>query len=120
MDKDLLKYIRTLSENDTKTLTQKALKTSEEVGELAKVVLPYENAAGTLHRFVNRRQILDSAADIILCALSIAHELDYTDQEINDMIHAKATKWSGLQAKEKKVKYPLPYEIHVTIKWVKN
>jgi hypothetical protein len=36
MNKNTLDYIRSLSTNDKKTLSQKALKTCEEVGELAK------------------------------------------------------------------------------------
>jgi len=115
MDKNLLEFIKSLSLNDKKSLSKKALKTTEEVGELAKAVLPYENAAGTLHRFVGKKAILDSSADIILCALSIAYDLGYNDQDIIDMMNEKAIKWSGLQVKESSVKYPLPYEIHITI-----
>jgi len=115
MNKELLAFIRTLSENDKKTLSQKALKTTEEIGELAKAILPFENAAGTLHRFTDREKILDSSVDVILCALSIAHELKFNDQEIEDMMFEKSRKWSGIQNKESKVKFPLPYEIHITI-----
>ena len=115
MNKELLSFIRTLSENDTKSLTQKALKTTEEVGELAKAILPYENAAGTLHRFVHRREILENAVDTLLCSLSIAYDLKYSDEEIEEMIVEKSTKWSGLQLKESKVKFPLPFEIHITV-----
>lgn len=115
MKKELQEFIKTLSKNDKKTLTQKALKTTEEVGELAKAVLPFENAAGTLHRFVHKRQILENAIDTILCAYSIAYDLNFTDEEIESMILEKATKWSGIQAKEVKVKFPLPYEIHITV-----
>jgi NTP pyrophosphatase (non-canonical NTP hydrolase) len=119
MNKELLSFIRTLSDNDTKTLTQKALKTTEEVGELAKAVLPFENAAGTLHRFIQKKQILENSIDVILCALSIAQSLGYSDQEIEDMMAEKAKKWSGLQAKEVKGKFPLPFEIHVTVEMPK-
>ena len=115
MRSNIYEFIKTLSENDKKNLTGKALKTSEEVGELAKAILPYENASGTLHRFVQRRQILDAAADVMLCALSIAYDLKYTDEEITDMMHEKASKWAGIQAKEGKTIFPLPYEIHVTV-----
>lgn len=115
MNKELLSFIRTLSDADTKTLTQKALKTVEEVGELAKAVLPYENAAGTLHRFVNRRQILENAVDVILCGLSITHDLKYSDAEIEDMMVEKSKKWSGIQTKEGNAKFPLPFEIHITV-----
>lgn len=115
MKRELQTFIQTLSKADKKTLIEKALKTTEEVGELAKAVLPYENAAGTLHRFVHKRQILENAIDTILCAYSIAYDLKFSDEEIESMMLDKATKWAGIQAKEGKVKFPLPYEIHITV-----
>lgn len=115
MNNKIIEFIKTLSKNDKKTLIGKALKTTEEVGELAKAILPYENASGTLHRFVNREQILENAVDVMLCAMSIAYDLKYTDEEIEAMMLEKATKWSGIQAKEDKVTFPLPYEIHITV-----
>ena len=81
MEKELLKYIKTLTDQDTKTLIGKALKTSEETGELAKKVLPYENAAGTLHRFVEKESILEECADIFLCVQSIAYQLGFSDED---------------------------------------
>ena len=42
MKKDFKEFIKQLSLSDPKTLSQKALKTSEEVGELAKAVLLFE------------------------------------------------------------------------------
>lgn len=116
MNEKLLSFIRTLSENDKKTLIGKVAKTAEEVGELAKAALPFENAPGTQHRFVQKKQILENSVDTILCALSIAQSLGYTDEEIEAMMMAKARKWSGLQAREDKAKFPLPFEIHVTVK----
>ena len=44
MDEKLLEYIKMLSINDKKTLTEKVAKLFEEGGELAKVVLPFEGA----------------------------------------------------------------------------
>ena len=38
INQDIVAYIRQLTENDSKTLSQKALKASEEVCELAKCV----------------------------------------------------------------------------------
>lgn len=115
MNKQFLDYIRTLTKSDKKTLSQKALKTAEEVGELAKVVLPFDNAYATNHRFVEREKILEEAIDTTLCALSIAYELNFTDEEIDEMFIRKAEKWAMLQAKEVDLKYPLPYEIHITV-----
>ena len=59
MNTQLLDYIKKLSLDDKKTLSQKALKVAEESGELAKVVLPFDNAAGTIHRFIEKGRILE-------------------------------------------------------------
>ncbi len=115
MNSKLVEYIKHLSLQDKKNLTSKTLKTTEEVGELAKAVLPFENAAGTLHRFTDRNKILENVADVYLSAISIAYGMNFTDEEIENMIERKARKWSMLQANEADVKFPLPYEIHITI-----
>lgn len=114
MTNELLTYIRALSVADTKTLSQKALKAAEEVGELAKWVLPYDNAFATTHRFVDTDKILEEVADVMLTAMSIAYDLEVPDAELFAMMHKKAQKWEMLQQKSS-VGYPLPYEIHVTI-----
>jgi hypothetical protein len=115
MTPNFLNYVRHLSKQDRKSLSQKALKTCEEVGELAKVVLPFDNAYATTHRFTERESILEEAVDTVLCALSVAYDLDFTDEEVDEMMIRKAEKWALLQSKEQDVKYPLPYEIHVTV-----
>lgn len=115
MKKELLKYIKELSLRDSKTLSQKALKVSEESGELARVVLPYDNAAGTIHRFIEDRRVLEESVDVILTAISMAYELGFSDEDIEEMMWDKARKWHGIQAKEGKMEYPVPYEIHVTV-----
>lgn len=120
MNPELLNYIRHLSIEDKKSLTQKALKTTEEVGELAKAILPFENAAGTLHRFTDKNKILENVADVYLSAISIAYGMGFSDEEIEDMIKRKSRKWSMLQTNEKDVKFPLPYEIHITIERPNN
>ena len=108
-------YIKELSKKDKKTLSQKALKLVEEVGELARVVLPYDSAHGTNHRFIDREALLEEIADVHLTNISIAHSLGFTDEELNEMMVRKAEKWATLQAKEDKATFPLPYEIHVTV-----
>lgn len=115
MDPQLLEYIRTLTKADKKTLSQKALKLTEEVGELAKVVLPFENAFATTHRFVDRARILEEIADCQLVLYSLLYDLDYTDEEFDQMVRHKMKYWADLQAREGRAKYPVPYEIHVTV-----
>lgn len=115
MDINLLDYIKKLSLDDKKTLSQKALKVAEESGELAKVVLPFDNAAGTIHRFIEKGRILEESVDVILTAISIAYELGYTHDDIEEVMRLKAEKWQGIQVKENQVTYPIPFEIHVTV-----
>jgi NTP pyrophosphatase (non-canonical NTP hydrolase) len=108
-------FIKTLSIKDKKTLSQKGLKLVEEVGELARVILPYDSAHGTNHRFIDREAILEELADVYLTNISIAHSLGFTDEEFNDMLIKKSEKWSQLQAGEEQAEFPLPFEIHVTV-----
>lgn len=116
MNKQLLDFIKELSIRDKKTLSQKALKNSEECGELAKAVLPYDGAYCTNHRFTDKIKILEEVSDVILTSISIAYHLGYTTDDIEEMLDYKSNKWFELQVKEDKVKYPIPYEIHVTVK----
>lgn len=116
MHKSTLDTLRALTGADTKTLSQKALKAAEEIGELAKVVLPFEGAYATTHRFVDRRRVLEEVVDVILCARSIAYDLDFDDSEIEDMVIHKMRKWAELQSREKKANYPVPYEFHITVR----
>lgn len=116
MNNNLFDLITTLTKGDKKSLSQKALKTTEEVGELAKVILPFENAFATTHRFVDKSRILEEIADTALCIYSIAIELGFNELEIDEMIGMKAKKWAELQARETKAKWPIPFEIHVTVR----
>lgn len=112
---DLKNFIRTLSLKDKKTLSQKALKTCEEVGELAKVILPFDSATGTNHRFASRENILEEICDVYLSIVSIAHELNISDEEFGTMLEKKCYKWNSIQNKETSSPFPLPFEIHITV-----
>jgi hypothetical protein len=116
LNPDLVKFLQALSKSDKKNLTEKALKTSEECGEIARVVLPYQSAFATTHRFVERSAILEECADTMTCCLSIAFDLGYTPAEIEQMVAHKAKKWAELQVREANAKWPVPFEIHVTVK----
>lgn len=108
-------FIKDLSIKDKKTLSQKALKLTEEVGELARVILPYDSAHGTNHRFIDKEAILEEIVDVYLTNISIAHSLGITDDEFNEMLVKKSKKWAKLQSNEECAQFPLPYEIHITI-----
>lgn len=112
---EFLKYVRELTSRDKKTLSQKVVKTMEEVGELSREVLPLENATGTLHRFTTPSGALEEIVDSMLCLLSIGYELGATDDEIEKMLWKKAEYWNQLQLRETGAKFPVPYEIHITV-----
>jgi len=115
MNKFLDDFIKDLSIKDKKTLSQKGLKLAEEVGELARAILPYDSAPGTNHRFSDREQILEEIVDVYLTNISIAHSLGFTDEEMTDMLNKKSKKWAELQLKEEVTTFPLPFEIHITV-----
>ena len=115
MKKELLDFIQALTKKDKKTLSQKTLKTVEEVGELARVVLPYEDAAGTKHRFSDKDKILEEVADSMLCLLSIAYDIGADDEALENVIWKKAEYWAELQNRDVANPFPLPFEIHVSV-----
>lgn len=108
-------FIKNLSIKDKKTLSQKTLKLVEEVGELSRIVLPYDSAHGTNHRFTDKESLLEEIVDVYLSNISIAHSLGFSEEEFNDMLIKKSERWSMLQAAEEKAEFPLPFEIHVTV-----
>lgn len=116
MDNSTLKFVKQLTKLDKKTLTQKALKLAEECGEVAKSVLPFEQAHGTMHRFVHQDAIAENCSDVLLVALSMLYSLGYDDVDIAEIMQRKSLYWSSLQDNESEIDVnALPHEIHVTV-----
>ncbi|QDJ96430.1 hypothetical protein Xoosp13_244 [Xanthomonas phage Xoo-sp13] len=112
--KELIEHIRQLSLKDSKSLSQQALKLFEEGGELAKVVLPYDNAEGSRHKFVDKEMLALAVADVILVAASIAMRCKISDEKLIKALTQKTYYWEKLQSMPSQDAYP--YEIHVTVK----
>lgn len=115
MNKQLLDYIQELSKRDKKNLSQKVSKVFEEGGELAKKALPFDSAYACRHRFVDKHNILEEVVDTMLAAISIAYDLGFSHEDIEEVMEEKAQMWQGLQVKEEAANFPIPYEIHVTV-----
>jgi NTP pyrophosphatase (non-canonical NTP hydrolase) len=116
MNNNIIKMIEELTSLDRKTLTEKALKTAEEVGELARAALPFMGAHGTNHRFMDKRDVLEESADVIICALSTAFEVGASSSDIEEMMKEKSQKWAYLLQREENHLDKTPYEIHITVK----
>jgi NTP pyrophosphatase (non-canonical NTP hydrolase) len=111
-------YIKHLSLNDKKTLTQKTLKLAEELGELSKVILPFEGAYATNHRMYDTQKILEELADIHLVNQSILYSMGFSYSDFDNMVINKSKKWQQLQIKEDfslSKSDLMPYEIHITV-----
>lgn len=108
-------YVRTLSLSDAKTRSQKFGKTMEEMGELARVLLPLENAPGSQHDIWPRVKMLEECCDGILCLLSLAYADGFDDDAVEAMLSRKADKWGEKQEAEGRGKGVFPFEIHVSV-----
>lgn len=116
MNENTLNLVKHLTKLDRKTLTQKALKLSEECGEVSASVLPYEQAPGTMHKFVHKDSIAENCTDVMLVALSMLYSLGYDDSTIGHIMQKKALYWSSLQENEAKLNVKeIPHEIHITV-----
>lgn len=90
VDMDL---IRKLTEKDLKSKEQRALKLSEEVGELAAAILSETNAPGCEYKTLDREDVLQEAADVMIMIHSIIVHYGFTKKEVSDKILEKCKKW---------------------------
>lgn len=95
-------YLKDLVDNACKleknvTLTDKGLKLSEEVGELAAEIL---KSTGIKHSNLSdieqRSQILLESCDVLIMTLSIMNQMNFTKQEIVEMTISQIEKWTKL------------------------
>ncbi len=76
------------------TLSQRAMKLAEEVGEVNEAVLCYTGTHGTQHKpEMGPREIAEEALDVIIVATSILAELGMDDWTIQQLLDKKMSKW---------------------------
>jgi NTP pyrophosphatase (non-canonical NTP hydrolase) len=114
---NLIDFANRLSDDDPKTLLERQVKASVELGELGDALLSYEGAPGALAKYTTREQIIDEIADVMLVIYSIARKVNATPEELVAMLLRKANKWQGKQAAEGAIKDPtkIPFELHLSV-----
>ena len=70
-----IELIKEITYQDKKTLSERALKLSEETGEVAEAVLSYTNACGCSYKHKTRKDILENFSEEHLEALKKAVRL---------------------------------------------
>lgn len=92
----LLKGIFEASELDTKSLTQKALKLSEETGEVAQAVLSYTEAPGCAAKNKTKEDVIEECVDCVITATSIIYQVqngEVNEEELLNEFNRKLRKW---------------------------
>lgn len=91
MNNKILQRVVKLTSLDGKDLTQRALKTSEENGELSEAVLSCTGAAEYKKKTI--QDVLEEACDVATCALSVAVESGFSIEQIEEGMHNSLDKW---------------------------
>ncbi|MGZ0040699.1 MazG-like family protein [Paenibacillus ottowii] len=92
----ILKKIQYLSSQEKKTLEQMVLKLSEEVGETSQAMLSYMNANGSEYKQLNISDVKEECADVILVALSLFYKLSSDEEELQQFLSKKVSKWESV------------------------
>ncbi len=90
VDMDLM---RRLTLKDQKSKVERCLKLSEEVGELAAAILSEVNAPGCEYKTLDRTDVLQEAADVLIMIHSIIVHYDFTEEEVKAKFLEKCAKW---------------------------
>ncbi|MTH98047.1 hypothetical protein E1297_18785 [Roseibium sp. RKSG952] len=92
--------IYNLTLQDRKTLVQRALKLSEEAGELAQAVLSATHAPGCDYKQLSMGDVREEAADVLIVALSIlaqaSGDQDEFERELASLMEEKSRKWRAV------------------------
>jgi len=88
--------IQKLTSIDKKSLVERTLKLSEEVGEVAQAVLSYSNACGCGYKNKSKEDIIEECLDVIIVASAIISQ-NYDNkidiENIKKIYHEKLEKW---------------------------
>lgn len=92
---ELLDLVKKLSDKETKTFIQRALKLSEETGEVAEAVLSYMDAPGCGYKKKEESDVVEESIDVIIMALSIIFKTTASDEDVLNTFRTKLAKWES-------------------------
>jgi len=82
-----------VTELDTKTLEQRCLKGTEELGELSEAILSYNGACGCEYKDKTMDDIKEEASDLLLVVLSVLAQTRTSEDELAAILKKKLEKW---------------------------
>ncbi|MGL5757046.1 MAG: MazG-like family protein [Paraclostridium sp.] len=90
------KDIEKLTVIDKKTLVERTLKLSEEVGEVAQAVLSYSDACGCGYKNKTKEDVVEECLDVIIVASAIiaqSYDNDIDIESVKEIYSKKLSKW---------------------------
>ncbi|MBN9672486.1 MazG-like family protein [Roseibium aggregatum] len=86
-----------LTQQDPKTLQERALKLTEEAGELAQAILTVTRAPGSTYKPHTIEDVREEAVDAAICALSVLAQAcasrEEFEAELDRLMTVKCAKW---------------------------
>ena len=79
-----MELVRRLTKKDGKSKVERCLKLSEEVGELAAAVLSETNSPGCEYKTLDRDDVLQEVADVLIMDHSMVAHYGFTDEEVRN------------------------------------
>ncbi|MCR8744074.1 MazG-like family protein [Romboutsia lituseburensis] len=93
-----LDEIEKLTVLDSKTLVERTLKLSEEVGEVSQAVLSYTNACGCGYKNKSKEDIIEECLDVIIVASAIISQTynnKIDEEKVIQIYKSKLSKWKS-------------------------
>jgi len=69
------------------------IKLGEELGELNAAILVADDSPNKSRSATGN--VLEEGCDVLMCVLNIIYQRGYTDEDINEMVSRKNTKWGN-------------------------
>lgn len=88
--------IENLTKLDKKILIERALKLSEEVGEVSEAILSYSNACGCGYKNKDKKDVIEECLDVIIVATSLISQVsdnDVDEKLVEELYSKKINKW---------------------------